>query len=1808
MAEIAKLKKQSTAYKTHLTISINKLSEELNKARQDGEEVDVDLVKQYLQQVELKHEKWETSMLKIQDEDPDIDIDVSMDEINTKTDLVVKLRVKSKKLINKEVEVKVDEIKAKPHADAIPKVKDRMNLPKLQLKTFNGVDLEMFQEWFQMFDATINSSSLNPVEKFRYLKMSLEEDSEADKLIRGYPVTAANYTTVLQELQDAYGDREVVINYHVSKLLNLPKQTSPQSLKELYNGITTNVRSLDALGVGAESYSIFLVPIVKSKLDDKLRQEIQRKKIKDITELIMELKIEVEAVSSSQQVKDTFNPVEESSKEVKQPYTPRRDKWSNQPYRHEQPPFSSAQVLLSTSQQKPKYCIFCPGKQSHWVDECNKAKNIPPAQIKDIAMKENACLLCFKKGHRSFECRSRGRIKCEKCGATNHHTYLHEDNRKAAYVSVTGSTKESTETDAPKDNSPGSCTQENSTADSNDPTDVEEVKGAKALQARLGKESAMMPIMKVRLQGKNGKKLEVNAMLDQCAEATFIKQEVCKYLALDGPAKPIEVSGITGRTEGTKIRKEITTSLFNNDWSKEVEITLVEIPVICQPSKRNAVPQNILNNRKLRNLNLADSYLKDETKEIHILIGLDYYYHFITGRIKRGINQPVALETIFGWVLVSDSKNQELQSGKSRNAMCVSFISEEAEKGLNEDLKKFWEIEEGIIAKPSKPENEAAIQKFHDTVTYDNETKKYEVGLPYVNERELDSNFRKAEVILNSQLSRFEKKPELKEKYCAAMNEYIELGFAELVPEEEIYSKKPEIYYIPHSAVIKEENTTTKTRIVFNASASAKHQQSLNDKLLAGPKRQTSIPEILIRWRLKAVAVVADIMKMYSMIGVRKEDRDAMRFLWINEAGDIKHYRHTVLPFGVRSAPYLAIETVHSHIKKFSTEYPDVTESLADSTYVDDYCTSEETVEDAIANIATSNHIMTEAGMKLRKYKSNNPEVSKYLKEVGASIDTEDSRKVLGVHWKSAEDVLHYPVKLSSYRPKRYTSKRFIVGRAAKLHDPLGLISPVVVRAKILIQKLWSAGVEWDENLSGTSIEEEYIKWSLDLENLGSLEIPREYSTATKFTKKQLHIFNDASEDAYATVAYLRIEEDSENIHTAIVTSKTKVAPLKVMTIPRLELQSAVIGSRLSRKVLSALKEPNMKVYCWTDSSITLNWIKNTDVRWKTFVENCVVEVRQNSDPTCWRHCPGKENPADIASRGATVVELKEDKSWWGGPSWLRKSEEHWPDRTNSLLPNKEAMKEKRTKQYNCLVANTERPEPCPSPDAYSSFNTLLKKTAYLMRFPNNCRLKMKKKPLNLKEITPEEMSSAENRWLRYAQEEHYPEELAKLREGLSVKRDSQIVQLSPYLDEETGLIKMQGRIQHSALSEEEKHPVILPHKSPIVRLLIDEIHRTHMHSGINQTLVTLRDKYWVTHARSIVKSIVKSCLVCRMHMPQRLTVPFAPLPADRVTEAKPFEVIGIDFTGPVYIAETKQTIKRTKKRPVQLVKTKTTSKAYIALTTCAVTRAVHIELVPDLTTDSFMRSFRRFVSRRGRPSIIYSDNAKTYQAAEKGVIQCYELLNSSPFKEYLGEQSIQWKFICPLSPWWGGFWERFMKTIKLPLKKVLGRSFHTADEMYTLLTEVEAMANSRPLCTVNDDPEDINYLTPANFLIGRSTINLPVRPLQHSEVHPTATRKELNRMLTKQQKTLNSIWKIWREEHLRNLGVAPALKDKSDLKEGDLVMVSSNIQPRCTWRTARVTELREGRDGRIRSAVLQWGGKLYTRPIQLISKLEIAN
>ena len=533
--EAAKLKKQSTAYKTHLKISLNKLSEELAKEEKNKS---VQLVCQYLQQVDAKYQRWEKAMMEIQECDEECDIEKSLEDVNVMLDLVIQVKVQADEYImkrNKQDTVKIDH----EHSPAEPPqhlAKERMNLPKLEMRKFSGENIEYYQEWYQIFIATIDRSSLSTVEKFIYLKMALEKDSEAEKLVKGYPMTADNYPHALRDLNDAYGDPQVVINHHVSKLLNLPKQSSPQSLRELYNSITTHVRSLDALGITSEMYSVFLVPIVKSKLSEGLRKDVTKKKITEIEELLKELKVEVETECSAHQVKVAFEHETMPHEDVKpqnKSYRPNSSMpYSSMPYL--QPATSSAQALTTSS--RSKYCIFCPGTQSHYVEECNKAKFMSPQQVREITMKENACLGCFKKGHRIFECMSRAKLKCDKCQSTRHHTYLHEEGRNGAYVTITSNSPVESPNNTSNQNSPvenPNNQKDDVTDGSPEPKEAEDivVKGATALQARLGRESTIMPVIRVRMKGRNGRKLELNAMFDHCSDQTMVRTDVSTALA-----------------------------------------------------------------------------------------------------------------------------------------------------------------------------------------------------------------------------------------------------------------------------------------------------------------------------------------------------------------------------------------------------------------------------------------------------------------------------------------------------------------------------------------------------------------------------------------------------------------------------------------------------------------------------------------------------------------------------------------------------------------------------------------------------------------------------------------------------------------------------------------------------------------------------------------------------------------------------------------------------------------------------------------------------------------------------------------------------------------------------------------------------------------------------------------------------------------------------------------------------------------------------------------------------------------------------
>lgn len=280
--------------------------------------------------------------------------------------------------------------------------------------------------------------------------------------------------------------------------------------------------------------------------------------------------------------------------------------------------------------------------------------------------------------------------------------------------------------------------------------------------------------------------------------------------------------------------------------------------------------------------------------------------------------------------------------------------------------------------------------------------------------------------------------------------------------------------------------------------------------------------------------------------------------------------------------------------------------------------------------------------------------------------------------------------------------------------------------------------------------------------------------------------------------------------------------------------------------------------------------------------------------------------------------------------------------------------------------------------------------------------------------------------------------------------------------------MRLRGRLQESEFSFDVKHPIILPKSSAIVDLIIWECHNLTHHGGVNITLREVRKKYWIIQGRQTVKKVIGRCVLCKKLKGKPGSEPFAPLPRERIVAANPFQTTGTDFAGPLYVKDNDGSKK----------------KMYIMIFTCAATRALHLELLRDMSTESCINGLRRFIARRGAQKIIYSDNAKSFKRTSMELDELFQRLKESKFQEVATCSRIRWRFIADRASWWGGWWERLIKNVKNSLKITLGKASLDEENLITVLTEVEATVNSRPLTYISEQPDEYFILSPAHFLL----------------------------------------------------------------------------------------------------------------------------
>ncbi|XP_048004299.1 uncharacterized protein LOC125240447 [Leguminivora glycinivorella] len=843
---------------------------------------------------------------------------------------------------------------------------------------------------------------------------------------------------------------------------------------------------------------------------------------------------------------------------------------------------------------------------------------------------------------------------------------------------------------------------------------------------------------------------------------------------------------------------------------------------------------------------------------------------------------------------------------------------------MNEDdmLKRFWEIE----AEPSGPtklltEEERRCEDLFASTTARDAEGRYVVKLPFRDEPTCKGNSREIAVKRLHTLERkFSRDPTFKARYSEVIREYEQLGH--MVPVTESDRKTKEGIYLPHHAVIREDKVTTKVRVVFDASCKYDDGISLNDRLMTGPTLQSELRHLIMRWRLYPVCLVADIVKMYRMVRVANEDTDFQRIVWREKAEDkVKDYKLLTVTFGTASAPYLAVKALNQVAIDHQEQYPTAAPRVHQEFYMDDLMTGCETEEEGLQLYQEMKGLLNEGGFVLQKWASNKEELSKQIdkrekeylgneeQKNNLEIKTDNITKILGLTWNRDNDEFQYSVKLPPLSPP--ATKRKIISDVSRLFDPLGWLAPCVITAKIFIQRLWLAGIGWDEE-PPSDIVHDWLTYRDQLAYLIDFRIPRWLYTHKDDTLYELHGFCDASTAAYAAVVYLRVVDSTGNIKVALVTTKTRVSPVKQVSIPRLELCGAVLVTKLLIEVAEVMKIPKTHIRAWTDSTVVLAWLNKHPSSWKTFVANRVSEILTKTDSAQWSHVSTKENPADCASRGMQPSELMEHELWKLGPKFLHEKTINY-SKPKDNDTNLEAFWTK-----------------------YSTLNKLTRVVAY-------CRRCLRKRDYAMNHqangpyLQKRELDEALLTCVKKCQNDEFKNEIEEInKNGYISSKTSKIRSLTPFL--ENGILRVGGRLDNASDLEVAKHPIILPYESQLTKLIVTDAHERTLHGDQRAMLNYLKSAYWIVRAKDLVKHCIRKCVRCVRHKAKIETQLMGALPSARVTPGRAFIRSGVDYAGPINLRTTKGRGHRS-------------YKGYVCLFVCMVTKAIHLEVVSDLTS-----------------------------------------------------------------------------------------------------------------------------------------------------------------------------------------------------------------------------------------------------------------
>ena len=1396
-----------------------------------------------------------------------------------------------------------------------------------------------------------------------------------------------------------------------------------------------------------------------------------------------------------------------------------------------------ATTTTTASTQDDESCPFdCTEK--HLLPACPVYQGLTVSQRWDTVKKHRRCRKCLRASHHTNDCKKGDGTSCDKC-KKNHHRSLHND-KKVSAVNV-----EEEEVTAENHNLQSKAVEH---------------------EKKVRTSTALCPVQKVKILNNKGESIECLAMLDSGSNQSLLSKKVAKQLELKGPT-----THLTMNLAGGKTKSEDSTSL-------EITLTPISEENITKKFQVYTVTKPCSNAKTISKKTLEDyAHLKPIADNLHLsggtidlLIGTDFTDAFLDIHTLSGLpGEPIAKRNCFGWYVLGQFNSTTLSKDpsyiQSVNIGTVSAV---------DDVKSLL-LQDQIGVKPT-----VFCTCTDDTLRENNFIKSLSDSTQIVGERvQVKMPWKKEGPPKHSNydiaLKRmYSSEKTFKRKDCfnivdEEVQKLVEQGFITKVSDDEIDHDKPE-WYMPLQVVFSPEKST-KVRLVFDASSKGHDGLSLNDNLEKGPNYINNLGDVLLAWRWDSVAFSGDIRKMFNQILLHPEDQVYFRFLWRKSVeSQPTIYQWLRLSFGNKPAPDIATNSINVLAKTSQEELPEASEELLHHAYVDDIAGSRQKTSQAKQLTEDIAKILAKGNFQIKAWHSN-------VKEIDQSKE-EESVDILGHRWNKKDDTFSFK-KDEIVSLQDMMTKRHCLALLGKLWDPLGLVSPVTVKFRIDLQDLWSAGLGWDEVLPEVAQK----KWRENLQVLNQLlklSFDRQLKPSNSVGRPQIHGFSDAGELAFGAVLFLRWLLTDGSYHVVPVMVKSFVAPLKKKSIPRLELLGCLTMARMYDSCTRALDFASIKEWkrrFWVDSSTVLSWVKTPPKEFKPYVSVRVAEIQETIGSEDFSYVRSKFNPADALTRGIEPEKLDE---WVRGPSFLQSPQSQWPELSQGSKTtdseNQEAKKEKKPTRdvmyTECASVNKDvQPEHIKvevkkdNPilthllENCSSFSKIRRTLSYVRRFAQKARGKTKVTG----PITVEELKRSEDQLFKWAQNH------------LNL---TQLTELIPKADE-NGLIRAHGRLETiTSLPRDMRNPILLPGKHKLVTLILQDIHDRRGHCGYKSLIYESRKKFWIIGARSRAKELTRSCVICRKLRKKPMEQLMGQIPDLRVaTGYSAFANTALDMFGPLHIRLNRKTLKE----------------CHVIIFACMTTRAIHLELVTDRSSDTFLMAFRRFASMRGHPRVCYSDQGTNFTGAQHYLKEVTQNWDITKIKSTLAEDlscDLQWQWNIPHASHQNGVVEALIKSVRQALNASCKNQTYTEEQWRTILAEITYLINGRPLYPSSDNIWERPPITPNDILIG-----------VHSHTPQPEAKERVNPrdLVRSAQHKIDEFWRCWIKYFAPNL--LPRNKwyrAKENIKVGDLVLELDPNHKRSKWKMALIADTYPGKDGLIRKVKIKTNTGEYDRPI----------